>query len=464
MRERKPVLGLCPIGKFVFSHEDAVRYKLEIEKRLRVWDVPYVGIDAAVPDGVVRGLEHVEAAVRCLREARAEALFLPHCNFGSEHATGLIGQALGLPTLLWGPRDETPLPDGTRLRDSLCGLFASSKVLRKLRVPFSYIENCRLDDPPLREGLETFLRAAATANVFRQGIKIGQVGQRIDFFWTTIINESELLERLNVQVLPIDLIELIERVKQRAVNEEAGYQQRLAELEKTVTLEGFEDRAVPRRLLALADDLIELAQREGLAAFAVQSFMSICNQLGGMVELAMALVADAGYPVACETDIHGAISSVLLQRASFDTEPIFLADFTIRHPANENGILFWHCSAPLSLRKPEAPASVGPHWILPGIPPGSCHWQLRDGNLTVARFDGDGGHYQLAVGAAQTIEGPWTQNTYVWAEVADWPRWERKLIQGPFIHHTAVSYGNYVGALLEACRFVPGLEPQPLDG
>ena len=27
MTEKKPLLGLCPIGKFVFSNEDAIRQK-----------------------------------------------------------------------------------------------------------------------------------------------------------------------------------------------------------------------------------------------------------------------------------------------------------------------------------------------------------------------------------------------------------------------------------------------------
>ena len=459
---RSLLLGLCPIGKFVFSHEDALRYKAMLEERLKKWGVPYANIDQAVPDGIIRGLEHVEPAVQCLREAGAQALFLPHCNFGTEHATALIAQKLNLPTLLWGPRDEAPLPDGTRLRDSLCGVLASSKVLHKLGVPFSYIENCRVDDPPLHDGVMQFLRAANVANKLRQGVKIGHIGQRIDFFWTTIVNESELLERYHVQVLPIGLTEVIDRVKERVQSDRGTYANKLAELREQVDTEGFDDDEPLLNVLALTDEMIEIAEKESLDAFAIQSFMSICDALGAMVELTIALVSDAGYPVACESDIHGAISSILLQAASLDTEPIFLADFTIRHPDNDNAILLWHCAAPLTMCKPGARAKVGTHWILPGIPPGSCHWLLRDGPITVARFDGDRGQYELAAGTGRTIEGPTTQNAYVWMEVNDWPQWERQLVQGPFIHHTAAAFGDYTEALIEACRFVPGLKPLAL--
>ena len=62
-------------------------------------------------------------------------------------------------------------------------------------MPFAYIENCRIDEAPFVDGLDRFLRAAHAANALRRGIRIGLLGQRIDFFWTTIVNESDLLER-----------------------------------------------------------------------------------------------------------------------------------------------------------------------------------------------------------------------------------------------------------------------------
>jgi hypothetical protein len=46
-----------------------------------------------------------------------------------------------------------------------------------------------------------------------------------------------------------------------------------------------------------------------------------------------------GVAVACETDIHGAISSVIAQAAAGWKSPSFLADMTVRHPDNENAEL-----------------------------------------------------------------------------------------------------------------------------
>jgi L-fucose isomerase-like protein len=460
--KRNPVkLGLCPIGKFVFSHEDALRYKRIVAAKLTEWEVEFVDIEPAVPDGIVRAVEQVEPVVRHLRTHDVDGVFMPHCNFGTEHAVGLIGRDVGVPVLLWGPRDEAPLPDGTRLRDSLCGLLASSKVLRKLGVPFNYVENCRPEDPQLEQGVRRFQQVMSIVKGFRR-MRIGVIGQRIGFFWTTIIDESDLLSRFGVELVPVDMVDVIRDVKARAERDRASYKEQLSALSQRVTFEGFDDLSSLVNVLALRDEMLRIAEEQGLSGFAVQSFTSMCDQLGAMVEFAMAEVTEAGYPAACETDVHGAISCILLQRASLDTEPTFLADFTIRHPQDDNAVLLWHCSAPLALRKAGAPASLGPHWILPGIPPGSCHWQLRDGDVTVARFDGDGGEYRLAAGEGHTTDGPHTQNVYAWLQVDHWPRWERQLIAGPYIHHVGAAYGRYASALTEACKYMPGLTAEPL--
>ena len=88
---------------------------------------------------------------------------------------------------------------------------------------------------------------------------------------------------------------------------------------------------------------------------------------------------------------------------------------------------------------------------------------MKGGPITVARFDGDRGEYSLAIGEGKSIDGPETQNTYVWMEVDNWPRWERILMEGPFIHHVGMTYGNYANALTEACKYVDGLKPVILN-
>lgn len=457
-RMRQLKLGVCPIGKFVFSHEDAMKLKQQLFDKLREWDVTFVDIDAVLPDGMVRDQAHVEPVVRHFREQQVEALFLPHCNFGTEGAAGMIAHHLGLPTLLWGPRDEAPLPDGTRLRDSLCGTLASSKVLQTMGVRFSYIPNSRIEGDRFRRGFDTFLRAARVAKTLRT-LRVGMVGQRIDFFWSTIVSEVDLLQRFGVEVLPIDLSLALDRVKQRAGDNAALYREELAAHREWVAFDGFDADEPILNNYALRDELLEQAEAHGLDGFVLQTFSSLQEALGMTPSFGVSLLNDLGYPVGPESDVHGAITSAILEAAIGRDEPSFLPDITIRHPDNDNAVLLWHFEAPLSLRRPGTKVKTGTPWILKGLPPGLVHFRLKDGPLTLARFDGNAERgYRLGFGEGHTVEGPYTQEYYAWMEVNDWPRWETQIAEGPYIHHCSCVFDHCTHVLAEAARFVPGLE------
>jgi len=150
----------------------------------------------------------------------------------------------------------------------------------------------------------------------------------------------------------------------------------------------------------------------------------------------------------------------LLQACGHFEEPTFFADLTIRHPENENAELLWHCGPfPPSLAKGKK--SIDRHFVLPSHAEGVCSWELRDGPVTVSRFDGLGGKYSLFCGQGRSVPGPFNQGTYLYLEVEDWPLWEEKLIYGPYIHHVAGIYGHYASALCEAARHIDNLEFDP---
>lgn len=456
----RPLLGLCPIGKFVFSHEDAMRWKQLLQQSLLKWNIQFVDLDDVIPDGMIRDQAHSAAAVAHFRKHGVDGLFMPHCNFGTEGAAGIIGRDTDVPVLLWGPRDEAPLPDGRRLRDSLCGMFATSKVLNKLGVPFSYIENCRIDEPQLSEGIRNFTGGAHAARALRQGMRIGHIGQRISFFWTTIVNESELLERFKVEILPFDMVLFIRDVRKRAAEGSRKYAEEAAQLRSSMDIEGLTDEQLVN-ILALRDQVLALAADEGLDAVTIQDFNSLLEEFGAYCLLANSMISEK-LPLAMESDIHGAVSTLLVSRAAGGA-PVFLADVTVRHPDDDNSVLLWHCGAPHSMCKPGHKPRLGRHWILPSPVSGMTHFPLKDGPITVSRFDGDRGEYKLAIGQGVSTEGPYTQNNYVWMKVDNWTRWERTLMQGPWIHHSAMTYGHFAAALEEMCRFVPGLHPIRLD-
>ena len=137
---------------------------------------------------------------------------------------------------------------------------------------------------------------------------------------------------------------------------------------------------------------------------------------------------------------------------------------TIRHPEKRE------CGAccgtagnfPLSLKDENCEAVVGKNVILPSKAPGLGNWKLHDGNITVARFDGDHGEYKLLMGEGKSVPGPKTNGTYVWFEVDSWPKWEHKLVTGPYVHHCAGVYANVAHIMKEACKYIPVWKLIPL--
>ena len=53
------LLGVCPIGKFVFSHEDALKYKTALLNKLDEWNVEYCTIDGLLPNAPLHRLPSV---------------------------------------------------------------------------------------------------------------------------------------------------------------------------------------------------------------------------------------------------------------------------------------------------------------------------------------------------------------------------------------------------------------------
>ncbi len=462
MRKINIKLGLAPTRRNVFSVEDSLKYKRLIEEKLREWNVDFVNLDALNNEGLLFNRLEVDRAVKIFRDAYVDALFVPHVNFGTEDAVAKLAKALGKPVLLWGPRDEAPLPDGTRLRDTQCGLFATSKILLRYGVPFSYITNSRVDSEVFERGFKTFIGAARASKAFL-GARIGQISTRPGDFYTVIVNEGELLERWGIETVPITLVDVEKRVYDKLKNEKQVMDE----------VEGFKNRGIKfkdideetiKKIAALKLILVEWARDENLSAIAIQCWNALQLSLGIVPCFVDSELTSLGIPVVCETDINGALTSILLQNASFTELPTFFADLTIRHPEDDNAELLWHCGPfPYELAKDKDNAFVGRHFILPSHAPGTGNWEIIGGDVTIARFDGIHGEYSLLMGHAKGTTGPYTLGTYLWVKVNNWPLWEEKFIYGPYIHHVAAVHEKVAYTLYEATRFIPGLRPDPVD-
>lgn len=448
-------LGVAPTRRKVFSGEDAGLYKDLILETIRSLGIDFIDLQWLNDEGLLFDPDDVDTVAERFRSEGVDALFTPHCNFGTEEAIAKLGRKMGVPLLLWGPRDEAPLPDGTRLRDSQCGLFATSKVLQRMDVPFTYIENCRVDDPVFAEGMRKFVAAAAVVKSFRN-MKIGQIDTRPGDFWSVICNEGELLERFNIEVVPITLIEIVHAVNAKLDKKELNFAELAADY-RTRTVCDFDDDSV-HKMIALKHVIREWAESKSLTAVAFQCWDALQDALGIMPCFINSELTGEGLPVVCETDVCGAVSAVITEAAMLYETPVFFADVTIRHPENDQAELLWHCGPfPLKLIKEGTEPKIGEHYVLPSHCPGVAEWEIKGGDISICRFDGVKGKYSIMVAEGIGIDGPRNRGTYVWVQFKDWPALERKLIYGPYIHHVAGIHGKIAAVVKEALRYLPDI-------
>ena len=458
-------IGVLPIRRFIkeppkrigmFQSDYAVENKNVTLDYLRKFyadeNTEFVDIEWLNEEGLLRLTSDCDRVADYFKEQGVDALFVVNCNFGEESCAGLVAKKLGLPTLLWGPRDRL-FADGKRYTDTQCGLFAMSKQLRRYGVGFSYIENCDITAPAFDEGMRRFLSVATMVKNFKN-IRILEIGARLKPFKSIMYNELELCERFGVDVVSINLVEAMNALREIYDTRRAELRAELPQLAEKFDCTGSDEETLIK-LLAVVKYFEELTALYDCNIIGTDCWSGFATGFGVAPCLAMSILAERGIHVACEGDVHMAITNILLLSAARGKESVIQGEFTSRHPENDNAELLWHCGS--------FPVRYADCTERPTIINAKPSFRLRDGEYTIARFQGDRGKYYLFADKFKTCDGPKTWGTYVWAEFENLPALERKLIEGPYIHHMSEIPGDYTDCIKEFLRFTNGIEYDCID-
>ena len=450
-------LGFAPTRRNLFSADAAIEYANLTRDVMSKLGVNYVDIEDINADGLIYDDESVNKAAEKFKAEKIDGLFIANENFGTEYAVARLAKKLDVPVLLWGPKDEHPAEDGSRLRDTQCGLFAIGKVLRRFDVTFTYIKNSDVDSPAFERGLIDFLKVCNVVKTFKN-TRILQVGPRPFDFWSVICNEGELLEKFNISLSPVPLEELVQEIEAVKTNYPDKVETTISWFKENTDVQ-IEDKDL-EMVSALKEALESLCIKYGCNSGVIQCWTALQDLIGILPYASLSLLQEQGIPFVCETDIHGVISELLIEAASFGEEKALFADVNCRHPEVENGELLQHLGVfaySTAGEKPKLPTS---HFVFDY--PGSVAFKVKDGDYTLCRFDGDHGNYSLLMGNAKTIEGPYNQGTYVHFLFDNLNRLEFKLVEGSYIHHVAAVKNDVVPVLYEACKYL-GIAPDFYD-
>ena len=459
MLNYKLKIGLLPIRRYIkeppkrigiFQRDYAVENKNASVNYIKAHytdeQTEFVDIDWLNEEGVLCLDSDCDKVADYFKTEKIDALFITNCNFGQENCAGLVAKRLGVPTLLWGPRDRNFTND-IRYTDTQCGLFAMSKQLKRNNVKFSYIENCDITAPAFDKGLKQFFGVACMVKNFKD-MKILQVGTRVKPFKSIMYNELELCEKFGIDIVTFNLAEAVNDLKEIYENKQDELDKELVELKNNFDCGKLDDEYL-KKMLCIVHYYENLAKANDCNIISSECWTGITLGWGANPCLAMCLLADKDIYVTCEWDIHMTIANVLLVSATRGKGKPLQGEFTCRHPENDNAELLWHCGPfPVSEKAEGTKARLVNQraWL-----------RAKDGTYTVARIDQESGDYMILPLVCKTTEGPQTHGTYLWGEFEDLQKVEDRLIDGPYIHHFVEIKGDYRKEINEFCKYFPNL-------
>ena len=456
-------IGLAPMRRDVTPRPGIFNWEIAEERGRKAVEyieshfagehVSFVDLKGINPVDVMYCDADAEKVIERFNREKVDAVLIINANFGNEEIAAQVARGVGKPVCIWALEDEAPLADGSRFTDSQCGIFGVSRQLQRFHIPFSYIETSKVDSETFAKGFDRFVRVSCMVKNFT-GMRIAMVGMRPKPFCSVIYNEGELMEKFGLQIVPVNLAVIIDQ-----------YNKILAERDAELTegaklLEGryeMDDLTPPllKKMYAFVLLYQWLTEAYRVDIISAECWTAMQLGVGAMPCTAYSVLADMGYIVSCESDTHAAITMALLRCASLGEKIPFLGEFTVRHPENRNAELLWHCGPfAYSLKKPGC--------VCKNV--NQRQWfQVRDGEYTVARFDQDNGNYSMLSGTCRSTEGPYTFGTYLWAEFNDLRKWEKKIVEGPYIHHVVEIEGDYTEELKEFTKYVPNLTIDPVE-
>jgi L-fucose isomerase-like protein len=188
-----------------------------------------------------------------------------------------------------------------------------------------------------------------------------------------------------------------------------------------------------------------LAGEKGLAGFAVRCWPEMFTDYGCAACGPMGMMAGQGVPCACEADVYGALTALLLQGLA--GEPSWLVDIVDMDGAGDTGV-FWHCgSAPLGMADAVTQPRVQIHSNrrMPLL----AEFTLKPGRITIARVSQARNAPRLVLAGAEVLRAPMS-----FTGTSGVVRFDRNagevaaaMMQEGLEHHVAFAYGEHRPAL-----------------
>ncbi|MFZ9751880.1 MAG: hypothetical protein ACO3CN_07275, partial [Candidatus Nanopelagicales bacterium] len=215
-----------------------------------------------------------------------------------------------------------------------------------------------------------------------RGTKIGAIGDAPPGFTPCVYDANQLQTLFGIEVEPLTVDEIFARIA-AADNYDVA-----AEYAAAVAAQlslGSVNKEEATKVSATTVVLDDWKTKSDLAAIAVRCWPEFPTQLGACPCGALGRMADRGTATACERDVLGAVTMLLMEKLGAGTT--YLVDVVDQDPT-QNLIRLWHCgAAATSLAANPADATQFTHCNRKlGV---AGNFPLKTGPVVVARLDQD---------------------------------------------------------------------------
>jgi len=411
------------------------------------------GHELVGPRNLLFDAQAAEDALAELKAASPDLFLLLQVTFTDASMTAKIAASVDAPLAIWAfPEPRT----GGRLRlNSFCGLNLAAHSLGLAGRDFAYLYSAP-DAPSAKDAVNEMLAGGRRATpvapsapgasngagekiVARvRGARIGRLGEHPLGFDTCEYDDARLKALADVTVEPIALSQLFDTAR-AATLPDVDAARAIAD-EDVIGL-GEVNAVELDRSLRLKSALDKLRAEGNYDAFAVRCWPETFTEYGGAVCAPVSMMGERRVPCACEVDVYGALTSLIMQEAA--GAPAFLVDLVDVNTADGTSVV-WHCGqAPVSMHDPnfEPRAQIHSNRRMPLL----YEFPLKPGRVTLARVSQARGAEKLVIAGGEMVRAPLPFSGTSGTLKTDAPA--RKMLDtvigSALEHHMALVYGDY---------------------
>lgn len=376
-------------------------------------------------------------------------------NFGDE--VGVVNaihlSELNVPILVQACDDEIDRMDLEGRRDAFCGKLSVCNNLYQFDIKFTdtTYHTCAIDSDVFTKDIEGFAKICRVLSGLK-GLRVAQFGTRPAAFQTVRYSEK-LLQRSGITVIPVDMSEIIFTAKEMPVD--ARVKEVIEKMKSYGTMESdiLEENILKQAKLyvTIKDWMIKNDCQTGT----IQCWDSIQKNYGCATCLTMSMLGEEGIPMACETDVLGAITMYALYLANLS--PAGYLDWNNSYGEDRDKCIGIHCSNyPKSFI--DAGFTIGSLDVLgKSLGKEHCSGALKatvaKGKMTYAKISTDDfrGKIKVYVGEGEfTDDKVNTLGGVAVCKVDNLQGLMKYVCANGFEHHVAMNRGNSADVLEEA--------------